>query len=171
MSLDLYRNGSIYSPADPFATAMLVENGTVAWIGSESAAAALLDDRMNEIDLQGALVAPAFVDSHVHLGALGAKLSGLDLSAMNSTQEILEAVAAAAAHGRGTIVGFGWDETRFADPALPTLEQLDNAAGGRAVYLARIDVHSALISPALAKAQGLESGAELSGALVSGHSP
>lgn len=170
MSLDLYRNGSIYSPADPFATAMLVENGTVAWIGSESAAAALLDDRMNEIDLQGALVAPAFVDSHVHLGALGAKLSGLDLSAMNSTQEILEAVAAAAAHGRGTIVGFGWDETRFADPALPTLEQLDNAAGGQAVYLARIDVHSALISPALAKQQGLEPGAELSGALVSGHS-
>lgn len=171
MSLVLYRNGSIYSPADPFATAMLVENGTVAWIGSESAAGALLDDRMNEIDLQGALVAPAFVDSHVHLGALGAKLGGLDLGALNSAQEILDAVAAAAAaQSSGIILGSGWDETRFADATLPTLEQLGNAAGGRAVYLARVDVHSALVSPALAQQYGLEPGAEFSGALVSGRS-
>ncbi|PQZ93902.1 amidohydrolase [Arthrobacter sp. MYb227] len=168
MSLDLYRNGSIYSPADPFATAMLVENGTVAWIGSEAAAGALLDERMNEIDLQGALVAPAFVDSHVHLGALGAHLSGLDLRQMLSAHEILDAVAQAASHDGGTILGFGWDETRFADQTLPTLEQLNNAAGGRAVYLARIDVHSALISPSLAEALKLEPNDEFSGAVVSG---
>src|SRR6185312_16788094 len=99
MSVELYRNGSIYSPADPFATAMLVEDVTVAWIGTESAAGALLDARMTEIDLQGALITPAFVDSHVHLGSLGASLNGLDLGNARSTGEVLEAVAAAAAQG------------------------------------------------------------------------
>ena len=168
MSLDLYRNGSIYSPADPFATAMLVENGTVAWIGSESAAGALLDARMNEIDLQGALVAPAFVDSHVHLGALGARLSGLDLGDARSAGEILELVSSAAGAGTGVIQGAGWDEATFADPVLPSLEELERAAQGREVYLSRIDVHSALISPSLAGRLGLVEGPEFSGAVVRG---
>ena len=79
MSLSLYRNGSIYTPADPQATAMLVEDGTVAWIGSESAAGALADSRMDVIDLEGGLVTPAFFDSHVHLGELGAALESVDL--------------------------------------------------------------------------------------------
>ena len=168
MSLDLYRNGSIYSPADPFATAMLVENGTVAWIGSESAAGALLDARMNEIDLQGALVAPAFVDSHVHLGALGANLAGLDLGGATNGSDILDLVSSAASAGTGIIQGFGWDETKFGDSSLPTLEELERAAPGREVYLSRVDVHSALVSPQLAQRLGLVAGSEFTGALVRG---
>ena len=31
----LYRNGSVYTAADPFATAMVVDGGTVAWVGSD----------------------------------------------------------------------------------------------------------------------------------------
>lgn len=170
MSLDLYRNGSIYSAADPFATAMLVDNGTVAWIGSESAAGALLDSRMTEIDLQGALVTPAFVDSHVHLGELGATLAGLDLSAAKSATEILDMVAAAADSEAGIIHGSGWDETTFGDQTLPTGEQLENAAPGREIYLSRVDVHSALISPALAGRLDLVPGEEFSGALIHGQS-
>lgn len=169
MSLELYRNGSIYSPADPFATAMLVENGTVAWIGSESAAGALLDARMTEIDLQGALVAPAFVDSHVHLGALGANLAGLDLGGTSNAADILDLVSAAADAGAGIIQGFGWDETKFGEASLPTLEELERAAPGREVYLSRIDVHSALVSPQLAQRLGLVAGSEFSGALVHGN--
>lgn len=168
MSLELYRNGSIYSPADAFATAMLVENGTVAWIGSESAAEALLDARMTEIDLQGALVAPAFVDSHVHLSALGARLAGLDLSGATSAAEILDLVSGAAGGSADVIHGFGWDETKFADATLPTLEELERAAPGREVYLSRIDVHSALISPQLARRLGLVGCAEFSGAWLRG---
>ena len=33
----LYRNGRIYSPADPFATAMLVDCVSIAWLGSDDA--------------------------------------------------------------------------------------------------------------------------------------
>ena len=62
----LLRNGSIYSPADPFATAMLIQDGTVAWLGSDAAAEAHADEADETIDLDGALVTPAFVDAHVH---------------------------------------------------------------------------------------------------------
>ncbi|MDR6987240.1 putative amidohydrolase YtcJ [Paenarthrobacter nitroguajacolicus] len=150
----MYRNGSIYTAADPFATAMVVDGDTVAWVGSEQAATSIADSSMEIIDLRGALLAPGFVDSHAHLTETGLALSGLDLSPVRSAQQLLDAVATAA--GTGTIVGHGWDETGWDDPTLPTLDGLERAAAGRQVYLSRIDVHSALVSLSLAAAAGLQ---------------
>ncbi|GAB2749959.1 amidohydrolase [Sinomonas soli] len=151
-ALTLYRNGSVYSAADPFASAMLVDGGTVAWVGSEQAAASLADDRMTVVDLDGALVAPGFVDSHVHVADTGLALSSLDLSAAASAADLLDAVARAAEGlpADAVLRGHGWDESRWADPALPGAEQLARAAGRRRTFLTRVDVHSALVSPDLA---------------------
>ncbi|WP_458115084.1 amidohydrolase [Arthrobacter sp. D2-10] len=146
----LYRNGSVYSAADPFATAMLVTGDTVAWVGSEHAAAALADSSMDVIDLQGALIAPGFVDSHVHTTETGLALTSLDLTAVNSLAELLELVAGAAADTTGTILGNGWDESRWSERRPPTAAELENASGGRDVYLVRADVHSAVVSASLA---------------------
>lgn len=145
----LYRNGSVYSTADPFATAMLVTGDTVAWVGSEHAAEALADRSMDVIDLQGALVAPGFVDSHVHATETGLALTSLDLTQVNSLNELLNMVARASSAGNGTIVGNGWDESRWLDRRPPTAEELENASGGRDVYLVRADVHSAVVSASL----------------------
>lgn len=149
----LYRNGSIYTAADPFATAMVVDGDTVAWVGSEQAATSIADSSMEIIDLKGALLAPGFVDSHVHLTETGVALDGLDLSGARSAGDILDAVAASA--GTGPVLGHGWDETRWNNATLPTLEELERAATGRLVYLSRIDVHSALVSASLAAAAAL----------------
>ena len=46
MSIYIYTNGSIYSPGDPYATALLTENGTVTWIGSDAGARSITDERM-----------------------------------------------------------------------------------------------------------------------------
>ena len=160
----LYRNGSVYTAADPFATAMLVDGDTVAWVGSEQAATSIADSSMEVIDLQGALLAPGFVDSHVHLTETGIALDSLQLSGVRSARELLDAVAGFCTSGaRGTVLGHGWDETRWVDPALPSQEELERAAGGRQVYLSRIDVHSALVSTSLAAAAGLN-GTDGSGA-------
>ncbi|HET6240983.1 MAG TPA: amidohydrolase family protein [Arthrobacter sp.] len=150
----LYRNGSVYTAADPFATALLVDGDTVAWVGSEQAATSIADSSMEVVDLQGALLAPGFVDSHVHLTETGIALDSLQLGGVRSAAELLDAVAAASAEG--TVLGHGWDETLWADPALPAREELERAAGGRKVYLSRVDVHSALVSSSLATAAGLE---------------
>ncbi|QOT20652.1 amidohydrolase [Paenarthrobacter sp. YJN-D] len=150
----MYRNGSIYTAADPFATAMVVDGDTVAWVGSEQAATSIADSSMEIIDLRGALLAPGFVDSHVHLTETGVALAGLQLGTVRSAVELLDAVATAG--GTGTILGHGWDETKWDNPTLPSLEQISRAAGDRHVYLSRVDVHSALVSPSLAAAAGLE---------------
>ncbi len=158
-NVTLYRNGSVYTAADPFATAMLVDGDTVAWVGSEQAATSIADASMNVIDLHGALLAPGFVDSHVHLTETGIALDGLQLGGVRSAAELLDAVAAyagSASSAGGTVLGHGWDETTWADPALPSREELERAAGGREVFLSRVDVHSALVSNSLVTAAGLE---------------
>ena len=157
--LTLYRNGSVYSTADPLASAMLVDGGTVAWVGSEQAAASIADSSMRIVDLDGAVVTPGFVDSHVHLSDTGLALRSLDLSAVRSATELLRAAERGAAEGAGTLYAHGWDESTWEDPALPAAGELERAVGGRRALLTRVDVHSALVSPALAAAAGLDGGA------------
>ncbi|WP_423181392.1 amidohydrolase [Arthrobacter sp. NyZ413] len=154
----MYRNGSVYTAADPFATAMLVDGDTVAWVGSEQAASSVADSSMEIIDLRGALLAPGFVDSHVHLSETGIAADSLQLAEVRSARELLDAVARAAATigSDGTVLGNGWDESLWDDASLPTQDELERAAGGRKVYLARVDAHSGLVSSSLAAAAGIE---------------
>ena len=149
-SLKMYRNGSVYSAADPFATAMLVDGDTIAWVGSEQAATSIQDAKMQVIDLQGALITPGFVDSHAHITETGWALSSLDLSGITSLRGLLDAVAAAAAGSTGAILGYGWDESAWPERRVPTAAELDAASGHRHVYLARTDVHCAVVSGTLA---------------------
>lgn len=152
----LLRNGTVYTHADPFATAMVVENGTVAWVGTEDAADAHADSVAEVIDLRGALVTPAFVDAHIHATSTGLALTGLDLSGCASRAEALDRIAAYAASlpQDAAVLGTGWDETTWehATPDSrqpPTRAELDHAAGGRRTYLSRVDVHSAIVSSSL----------------------
>ncbi|MFF2139094.1 amidohydrolase [Streptomyces sp. NPDC058193] len=147
----LLRGGDVHSPADPFATAMVVERGHVAWVGSEGAADAFASGVDEVIDLEGALVTPAFTDSHVHTTSTGLALTGLDLSGARTLADAL-ALVRAFVNGRsadGAVLGHGWDAARWPEQRPPSRGELDEAAGGRAVYLPRVDVHSAVVTTAL----------------------
>ncbi|MGW4323529.1 amidohydrolase [Streptomyces sp. NPDC004684] len=147
----LLRRGEVHSPADPFATAMVVEAGQVAWVGSEGAADAFADGVDEVIDLDGSLVTPAFTDAHVHTTATGLALTGLDLSGAPSLEAALARVRefAAARPDDRVLLGHGWDAARWPGGRPPTRAELDEATGGRPLYLSRIDVHSAVVSTAL----------------------
>ncbi|MBT3152085.1 amidohydrolase [Streptomyces sp. CHD11] len=147
----LLRRGEVHSPADPFATAMVVERGQVAWVGSEGAADAFVDGVDQVVDLDGALVTPAFTDAHVHTTATGLALTGLDLSGALSLEAALTRVRefAAARPGDRVLLGHGWDAARWPGGRPPARAELDEATGGRPLYLSRIDVHSAVVTTAL----------------------
>ncbi|MBD3011165.1 amidohydrolase [Streptomyces sp. 5-10] len=147
----LLRGGEVHSPADPFATAMVVERGTIAWVGSEGAADGFADGVDEVIQLDGALVTPAFTDAHVHTTATGLALTGLDLTGARTLADALERVRAhAAAHPADRVLlGHGWDAARWPEGRPPSRAELDQATGGRPLYLTRIDVHSAVVTTAL----------------------
>lgn len=147
----LLRGGEVHSPADPFATAMVVERGQVAWVGSEGAADAFAEGVDEVVDLEGALVTPAFTDAHVHTTATGLALTGLDLSDAPSLDAALALVRdfAAARPADRVLLGHGWDAARWPGGRPPARTELDAATGGRPLYLSRIDVHSAVATTAL----------------------
>ncbi|KNB49960.1 amidohydrolase [Streptomyces caatingaensis] len=147
----LLRNGDVHSPADPFATAMVVERGHIAWVGSEGAADSFADGVDEVVDLDGALVTPAFTDAHVHTTATGLALTGLDLTGTATLAEALGRVRAhaAARPADRILIGHGWDADRWPERRPPSRAELDEAAGGRPLYLTRADVHSAVVTTAL----------------------
>jgi predicted amidohydrolase YtcJ len=87
---------------------MLVADDRIAWLGHDDPPSA---DTV--VDLDGALVTPAFVDAHVHSTNTGLMLGGLDLGGVRSAEEILDAVATRARSlpEGGLLLGFGWDES------------------------------------------------------------
>ncbi len=150
MTLTLLRGGRVHTATDPDATALAVTDGIISWIGGEHAVElAGRPDRV--IDLDGALVVPGFVDAHVHCTDAGLALTGLDLSDTRSLGDCLDAIRAfAASHGDAVLWGHGWDETGWPENRPPTRAEIDDAVGARPAYLSRVDVHSTLISTALA---------------------
>ncbi|KUL38047.1 amidohydrolase [Streptomyces sp. NRRL F-4489] len=147
----LLRGGEVHSPADPFATAMVVEGDRIAWVGEEGAADSFADGVDEVVHLDGALVTPAFTDAHVHTTATGLTLTGLDLSGTATLAEALRRITeyAAARPAGAVLLGHGWDAAAWPEGRPPSRAELDAAAGGRPLYLTRIDVHSAVVSTAL----------------------
>jgi len=145
----LLLNARVYSPSHPDATAMAVRDGIVVWLGSDDVARDQFS-AADVVDLAGGFVAPAFVDSHVHLTATGLTLTGLDLRPATSLRHCLQLIADyAAAHPGEPIWGQGWDESSWPENAAPSTTDLDAVLDGRPAYLARVDAHSALASTGL----------------------
>lgn len=145
-------NGRVHSPVAPDATAIAFSDGpdgAVVWLGTDDTARSEFPDA-DLIDLAGAFVAPAFVDSHVHLTATGLSLTGLTLADATSREHCLALLAAhARAHPKGIVWGSGWDESTWPDRTPPSTADIDGALGGRPAYLSRVDVHCAAASTAL----------------------
>ena len=114
MTTTLLLNGRVHSPAMPDATAMAVRDGLVAWLGSDDVGQAQFPDA-TVVDLEGLFVAPAFVDSHVHVTATGLTRTGLDLRQATSLRHCLDLLAdVARTHTDGAIWGHGWEKWREA---------------------------------------------------------
>jgi len=105
-------------------------------------------------------VLPGLADAHVHLEALARLRLEVDLTPARSLGDALARVRRhAATLPRGAwVVGRGWREDAWPDRRLPGRLELDEAAGGRPVFLLRRDGHSAWLSTAGLTAAGIGPG-------------
>ncbi|MCV2394618.1 amidohydrolase family protein [Actinotalea sp. M2MS4P-6] len=148
MTATLYRRGVVHSAADPFAEALLVAGGVVAWLGPDEAADRVAAEADEVVDLDGALVTPAFVSSHAHLALAG--VGAVDVTGLHG-EAVLDALAPV---DGPAVVGHGWQSPPDDADLGFGAEQLDRAVGGRPVLLLTDDVTAGLAGPGQVSADG-----------------
>ena len=99
--------------------AMLVKDGKYAAVGTLEEVRAAAGEAVEEIDLNGATVTPAFVDTHMHVLACGMNLYDVDLFNATSIQECIEQSKKYIEERQvpaGTWVrSRGWNQDKFTD--------------------------------------------------------
>ena len=153
----LIRGGKIYTgvAAQPTAEVVLVQDGRIAYVGTESGLPAFA--YAETLDLRGATMFPGFTDGHAHLDGIGWRELTLNLEGSASVAEAMTRLAAwAEAHPEGPIVGRGWIETHWPEARFLTAADLDAAAPGRIVLLGRSDGHAVVASTPALLAAGID---------------
>lgn len=139
----VFRNGPIYTVAgpQPWAQAVAVRGNTIAHVGDEAGAMALVGPDTRVIDLQGRLLMPGFVEGHIH-PFLGAFLtSGVDLQLPTGADALAAIERYAKEHPTGPVRGFGWRVDMFG-PDGPDRADLDRVLPDRPGFFFAIDGHS-----------------------------
>jgi predicted amidohydrolase YtcJ len=109
------------------------------------------------VDLAGGLLAPGFVDAHVHPIQGGLERLRCDLSQLSTREEYLAAIAGyAAAHPDATwVVGGGWAMPAFPG-GTPTAADLDLLVPDRPVFLPNRDHHGAWVNSRALELAGVD---------------
>ncbi|WP_281862740.1 amidohydrolase [Planomicrobium okeanokoites] len=149
----LWHGGIIYTMAAEGETveAVLVADGKIEAMGSLKE---LKDEADLEIDLKGKVLYPGFVDSHMHMIGHGEKLLRVDLSKIDSSedmkQQLIESTEGLASDE--WFIGEGWNENNFPDRKIFHRVELDEISTSP-MLLKRVCRHAILAnSSALALA-------------------
>ena len=143
----VFTHGKVYTmnPADPWQQAVAVKGNKIIYVGDDIHIAKYMGKATKEIDLQGKMLLPGFVESHIHPTA-AVVTTGANLQ-YDLLEEILKSVKEwADSHPEEKVVtGFGWRYNVF-DTNGPNKQDLDKIISDRPVFLFAIDGHSAWVN-------------------------
>ena len=133
-------------PSMPEASAMVIEEEDIAWVGAEAdMPASVRGPEDTVVDLGGARVIPGFIDAHMHavtLANCAPKITVLP-PAVNSIEDLVEAVRSRR-QDLGPdewIEGWGYDEALLAEGRSPTRWDLDRGCPDAPVCVTRVCEH------------------------------
>lgn len=137
--------------------AMLVESGRVTALGSR---AEVLRQRPTGVEmerLEGRLVIPGLIDSHVHITESGLRYGGVDLAGVDSWAEFESRIRSWTwRHPIGPVLGGGWDHERLPEPHWPDRDRLDRIVPDRPVHFDRVCEHVAVVNSVALEQAGID---------------
>ena len=131
MSKTAYFHGNIITaaPDNRVADGLFVRDGRILAVGGREEILSLADGDTELIDLEGKTMLPGFIDPHGHITAVAQTMLLLDFSGCGSIGEVQEVIRQKLRDDPPKegewVLGFGYDNTRFAGQAHPTKFDLD----------------------------------------------
>ena len=137
----------------PWADTVVVQDDTIIYVGDAAGAERFLDDSTEVRHLEGQLLLPGFIDTHVHPLAGGAYAKALSLDTWGTVDDWVQAIAdyAEANQEAPILFGYGFLATTFG-PIGPTARLIDTVVPERPVLIMDEGFHAAWANTAALKA-------------------
>ena len=153
----IFFNGCIRTldDQDTVAEAVGIKDGRIAFVGSNRDAEAI--SCKDRTDLQGRLLLPGFVDSHMHMLNYAYVENSVKLFDCRSVEDMLEAARKKIRDNKGKLSWLycrGWNEEHFEVPRYPCKKDLDGISSEIPIIMVRVCGHVAVCNtPGLEKLQ------------------
>lgn len=148
----IIRGGTIYTveDANPTVDAVAVTGDKIVYAGDLAGLSKFEGDNTKVIDLQGKTMTPGFIEGHGHFMGLGFSELNLDLSSVESYEEMVEKVKEAVAKTQPGqwIVGRGWHQDKWTTKpkkeikGFPTHQLLSAVSPNNPVFLRHASGHA-----------------------------
>jgi len=129
-------------PAQPWAEAVAVRGENIIAVGTTAEIDRLIGAYTQVIEADGGMLAPGFIDAHVHFLDGGSTISSVQLRDAQSPQEFAQRIAdfASNADQGEWITGGTWDHMNWGGE-LPHREWIDSVTPENPVWVMRLDGH------------------------------
>ena len=155
----LYFHGKIFTSdkENLYADAMIVEDGIIRWIGRESK---MPEGNCKRYDLEGACVIPGLIDAHMHpmmLADYSRQISALPPE-VGSIEELVEKIRERRMRQKPGewILGWGYDEGKFAEKRSITRYDLDRGCSDAPVSVVRTCGHIRCVNSKALELAGID---------------
>jgi len=157
----VYTNAKAYTldEAQPWAEAVAVRGDEIVYVGDNEGARKLIGSETEVRNLDGKMLLPGFIETHMHLGGSLAFINAAVLSPTMSKEELLATIAKHAdSHpDQDPIIGMGFLGANFGDIG-PTAADLDEIVSDRAVFMFDEGGHTAWVNSVSLERAGIDSG-------------
>lgn len=152
----IFYNGTIYVKYAPLTTveAIATRGETIQFTGTSDETMRLYGKSADTVvNLEGRVVVPGFVDSHIHLDDLGSSLNHLDLRGIDSIEEMKHRIQDYGLKNPDlrVIIGTGWDQELFREGRWPNKWDIDQVENSVPVYLERYCEHAGVVNSKMLK--------------------
>lgn len=154
----IFTNGKVYTVnlEQEWAEAVVVDGNTIVFVGDSAGAMEFAGEGVVVTDLEGRLLLPGFVESHIHLAVGGATTSGVILNTTDSIEDVLGKVQTYADEHpeKETLFGASYFAGLF-DSNGPNKALLDEIVPDRSVYLMDHTLHAVWVNSKALEVAGI----------------
>ena len=152
----IYSNGKIITVDDdsPKATAVAIKDGKIIYVGDMRGAKPLMAEATRQIDLQGKVMVPGFVDAHGHVVNAGIQAASANLLSapdgpVNNFGQLVDTIKAWEKTPKGAefmdktgwLLGFGFDDSQLDEQVFPTAEVLEQVSQDKPLLIIHQSSH------------------------------